>query len=49
MDIQLISVESLLLSYCVFIGEAGSSFLEEQVIHGSCNTSEAVDGINIVL
>lgn len=49
MDIQLISVEALLLNYCMFIGGARTSFLEEQVIHGSFSTSEAVDGINIIL
>lgn len=47
MDMQLISVEALLLSYYVFIGGAGSSF--QQVIQRSCNTLEAVDGIHIIL
>lgn len=49
MDIQLISVEALLLSYYVFTGGAGSYFLEEQVIHTSFNVSEAVDGIHMTL
>lgn len=49
MDIQLISVEALPLSYDVFVVGAESSFLEEPVIHGSFNTSEALDGIHIIL
>lgn len=49
MDIQLISVEALLLSYFVFIGGEGGSLLEEQVVHGSFNTAEAVDDIHIIL
>lgn len=49
MDIQLISVEALLLSYDVFIAGAESSFLEEQIVHRSFKTSDTVDGIHTVL
>lgn len=38
-----------IFKYDVFIAGAECSFLEEQVLHDSFNTSEAVGGIHVIL